>query len=174
VGEDPSCEEEVDFGPRYSRRFQIVVPNSGCSPFCRPGRKPLGAGASCKVKSVASVLRTLVVDDSEVIRKAICKILQSLPEVQVVCEASDGSAAVSLARQHKPDLVLMDISMPGTDGLEVTRLIKQVLPKTKIIILSQHRSGIFGMEAIAAGADGYAEKDARELIAAVRKIQLLE
>jgi DNA-binding NarL/FixJ family response regulator len=122
---------------------------------------------------MASVLRTLVVDDSEVVRRAICNILQSLPELQIICEASDGKAAVSLARQHKPDLVLMDISMPETDGLEATRLIKQELPKTKIFILSQHSSGTFMRDAIAAVADGYAEKDARELIAAVRKIQLL-
>jgi DNA-binding NarL/FixJ family response regulator len=124
-------------------------------------------------KTMAAVLQILVVDDSEAVRKAICKILSALPELQVVCEASDGSEAVSLARQHRPDLVLMDISMPGTNGLEATRLIKHELPKTKIIILSQHRSGIFMREASAAGADGYAAKDARELIAEVRKIQLL-
>jgi len=117
-------------------------------------------------------LRVLVVDDSDVVRRAICKILQAHADIQIVCEASTGRDAVRLAREHHPDLVLMDISMPVVSGFEATRLIKHNSPDIKVIFLTQHRSRSFMKEALAAGAHGFVTKDtaARELIPELRRI----
>jgi two-component system nitrate/nitrite response regulator NarL len=128
---------------------------------------------SAEIKTNRSPLRVLVVDDSEVVRKAIVKLLQSHVDIEVVSEASNGRDAIHLAKELRPDLVLMDISMPVVSGFEATRLIKHDLPETKIIFLTQHRSRSFMKEASAAGADGFVTKDAasRELIPEVRRIQ---
>ena len=117
-------------------------------------------------------LRVLVVDDSDVVRRAICKILQAHADIEVICEASNGRDAIRFAREHQPDLVLMDISMPIVSGFEATRLIKHELTHIKIIFLTQHRSRSFMKEALAAGAQGFVTKDAasRELIPEVRRI----
>lgn len=124
-------------------------------------------------KTVSAPLRVLIVDDSEVVRKAICKRLQSHSDIQVVCEASNGRDAVRFAREHAPELILMDISMPVVSGFEATRLIKHDCSGIKIIFLTQHRSRSFMKEALAAGADGFVTKDAaaRELITEVRRVQ---
>jgi len=117
-------------------------------------------------------LRVLVVDDSEVVRRAICKILQAHDDIEIIREAADGREAIHFAREHRPDLVLMDISMPFVSGFEATRLIKHELPEIKIIFLTQHRSRSFMKEALAAGANGFVTKDAasRDLMSAVRRI----
>lgn len=122
---------------------------------------------------VTASLRVLVVDDSEIVRRAICKILQTCSDLQVICEASNGRDAIRFAKEHQPDLVLMDISMPIVSGFEATRLIKHELPDIKIIFLTQHRSRSFMKEALAAGAQGFVTKDAasRELIPEVRRVQ---
>ena len=121
----------------------------------------------------AAPLRVLVVDDSDIVRRAICKILHTCSDIQVVCEATNGRDAIRLAKEHRPDLILMDISMPIVSGFEATRLIKHALPDTKIIFLTQHRSRSFAKEALAAGAHGFVTKDAasRELIPEVRRVR---
>lgn len=117
-------------------------------------------------------LRVLVVDDSEIVRRAICKILRAHSDIEIICEASNGSDAVRFAKEHNPDLILMDISMPFVSGFEATRLIKHERPHIKIIFLTQHRSRSFMKEALAAGAHGFITKDSasRELIPEVRRI----
>jgi DNA-binding NarL/FixJ family response regulator len=121
----------------------------------------------------ATPLRVLVVDDSDIVRRAICKILQLHSDIDIVCEASNGRDAVRFAKEHNPDLVLMDISMPIVSGFEATRLIKHELPHIKIIFLTQHRSRSFMKEALAAGAHGFVTKDtaSRELIPELRRVQ---
>ena len=117
-------------------------------------------------------LRVLVVDDSDVVRRAICKILQAHGDIEIICEASNGRDAIRFAKEHQPDLVLMDISMPIVSGFEATRVIKHERPDIRIIFLTQHRSRSFMKEALAAGAHGFVTKDAasRELIPEVRRI----
>jgi two-component system nitrate/nitrite response regulator NarL len=123
--------------------------------------------------NVSARLRVLVVDDSEIVRRAICKILHTYPDIEIVCEASNGRDAIRSAKEHLPDLVLMDISMPIVSGFEATRLIKHEFPDMKVIFLTQHRSRSFMKEALAAGAHGFVTKDAasRELIPEVRRVQ---
>ena len=120
----------------------------------------------------ALILRVLVVDDSEIVRRGICQILQTQVDLEVICEASDGADAVRKAREHRPDIVLLDITMPVMNGFEAARRIKHELPSTLILMVSQFDSAPFQREAITAGASGYVVKSnaASELIPALRKL----
>lgn len=120
----------------------------------------------------ALILRVLVVDDSEVVRRGICQILQSQADIEVICEAADGADAVRKAREHSPDVVLLDITMPVMNGFEAARRIKHELPSTLILMVSQFDSAPFAREAVAAGASGYVMKSnaANELIPLLRKL----
>ena len=118
------------------------------------------------------ILRVLVVDDNHVVRGLICKILRSQGDIQIVCEASDGEEAVRQVRDHGPDVVLLDITMPVMNGFDAARCIKHEFPSTLILVVSQSDTAACAREAIAAGASGYVEKSnaSTELIPALRKI----
>jgi DNA-binding NarL/FixJ family response regulator len=118
------------------------------------------------------ILRVLVVDDSDIVRRSICQILQSQLDIEIICEASDGADAVRKAREHRPDIVLLDITMPVMNGFEAARRIKHESPSTLILMVSQFDSAPFQREAIAAGASGYVVKSnaASELIPELRKL----
>jgi DNA-binding NarL/FixJ family response regulator len=119
----------------------------------------------------ALILRVLVVDDSEIVRRGICQILQSQADIEIICEASDGADAVHKVRVHRPDVVLLDITMPVMNGFDAARRIKHEFPSTLILVVSQFDSAPFAMEAIAAGASGYVVKSnaSTELIPMLRK-----
>lgn len=106
-------------------------------------------------------IRVLLVDDHTLFREGLAGILNTQPDFQVVGEASDGLEAVVKARELMPDLILMDIGMPGVDGLEATRRIKQELPATTIVMLTvrDEEEKLFG--AIKNGAQGYLLKSIR-------------
>jgi two-component system, NarL family, response regulator NreC len=106
--------------------------------------------------------RVLVVDDHAVIRKGIQSILGAWPEWQVSGEAANGEEAVQLTKELKPDLVLMDISMPGMGGLEATRAIRRASPDTKVLLLTLHDSLECVETALNAGARGYLLKSDTE------------
>jgi DNA-binding NarL/FixJ family response regulator len=113
------------------------------------------------------------VDDNESVRRGICQVLQSQADIEVICEAVDGVDAVAKAREHLPDVVLLDITMPNMNGLEVAQVLKQEIPSIQIIIVSQHDSRGFKWAALAAGVSGYVVKSnaARDLIPELRRIQ---
>lgn len=100
----------------------------------------------------------LLADDHTLVRAGIRALVERLPDVNVVAEAKDGREALTLARQLRPDLVLMDIAMPGLNGLEATARISKELPGVRVIILSMYASEDYVHEAIAAGAAGYLVK----------------
>jgi DNA-binding NarL/FixJ family response regulator len=117
-------------------------------------------------------LRILVADDHDIMRRGLKQLLTAKPGWQVCAEAKNGREAVALAEQAKPDVVVMDISMPELNGLEAARQIKKVLPKTEIVILTLHFSDQLVHDIVEAGARGYIMKsDAdRDLIAAVEAV----
>ena len=102
----------------------------------------------------------LLADDHTLVREGIRALVEKLPEVKVVAEAKDGREAVRLAKEHKPDLVLMDIAMPGLNGLEATARILKETPSTRVIILSMYANEEYVREAVKAGASGYLVKRA--------------
>ena len=117
-------------------------------------------------------IRVLVVDDQELVRSGFCVILDAAEGITVVGEAANGEAALSAAAAHHPDVVLMDIRMPGMDGLEATRLITQGGPEAgpRVVMLTTFDLDEYVYEALRAGASGFLLKDSprAELIAAVR------
>ena len=116
--------------------------------------------------------RVLLVDDHELAREALCSIFGREPDLQVVGEAADGEEAVVLVRRLRPDLVLMDVRMPGTDGLAATRTIRAEVPATRVLLLTTYDTSEYVLEGLRAGADGYLLKGAskQELLGAIRAI----
>jgi len=100
----------------------------------------------------------LLVDDHEVVRLGLKALLSRHPRFEIIGEASNADEAVSRARVHKPDVVVMDIRLPGKSGIDATREIVSILPETKVIILTSFADDDLLMEAVAAGATGYVLK----------------
>jgi two-component system response regulator NreC len=113
--------------------------------------------------------RILIADDHGVLRAGLRALLSSEPGLEVVGEAADGPQALLQTQQLHPDVVLLDISMPGPDGIEVTRQIKRVAPNTRVLILTVHEDDGLLRAAVRAGASGYIIKRAveAELISAI-------
>jgi DNA-binding NarL/FixJ family response regulator len=105
-------------------------------------------------------LRALVVDDHQVVRAGLCLLLKEIGDIEIVGEACDGKVAVQLARQLHPDFILMDVSLPGLNGLDATRRIRQETPAAKVIILTMHATEAMVLDAIRAGASAYLTKEA--------------
>ncbi|HVA54922.1 MAG TPA: UvrY/SirA/GacA family response regulator transcription factor [Gammaproteobacteria bacterium] len=118
------------------------------------------------------MIRVLLVDDHKLIRTGIRLILEDTPDVRVIGEAVSGETAIALSRELKPDVVLMDVSMPGIGGLEATRKLLTTQPDVKVIVVSVHATEPFPMRLMEAGAQGYLTKDcaAGEIIEAIRKV----
>ncbi len=119
-----------------------------------------------------NTIRVLLADDHSLFRRGVAAALADQPDIQVVGEAADGLQAVSKARELNPHVVLMDISMPGIDGLEATRRIKAELPEVKIVILTIAEEDQNLFEAIKSGAQGYLLKNVepQELVEMLRGV----
>jgi DNA-binding NarL/FixJ family response regulator len=117
-----------------------------------------------------SRLRILLADDHVTVRQGLKMLIESQGDMTVVSEASDGAAAVEQARALRPDVVVMDISMPGMNGLVATRTLKSIQPDSVIVILTRHGDDAYLQELLRAGADGYVLKQsaASELVQAIR------
>jgi two-component system response regulator NreC len=115
-------------------------------------------------------LRILVADDHAIVRQGLTLLIDSQPDMEVVAQAADGKAALERADSVKPDIVVMDISMPGMNGLVATRALKEIQPDAVIVILTRHGDDAYLQELLRAGADGYVLKQsaASELLQAIR------
>ncbi|ABO68420.1 MULTISPECIES: response regulator [Geobacillus] len=114
--------------------------------------------------------RIAIIDDHQLFREGIKRILEFDGDFEVVAEGSDGREALSIVEEHRPDLVLMDINMPDTNGVEATKQLIETYPDTKVVVLSIHDDENYVMRALQTGATGYLlkEMDADTLIEAVR------
>lgn len=117
-------------------------------------------------------IRLILADDHTLVRAGMRTLLQSVPGVLVVAESNNGREVLRLVEQHRPDVVMMDISMPEMNGLEATSRIAHDHPETRVIILSMHESEEYVWQALRAGASGYLLKDAdlSELGLAIHKV----
>jgi DNA-binding NarL/FixJ family response regulator len=117
-------------------------------------------------------LRVLVVDDHDIVRRLVCTLLSQDPTLEIICQSATGEDAVSKAAELRPDLIVLDIGLPGITGIEAARQILQVSPTSKIIFLSQHDSLHMAGEASKAGGHGYVTKTdaASELHTAIQSI----
>jgi DNA-binding NarL/FixJ family response regulator len=119
-----------------------------------------------------SSIRALVVDDFEPFRRFVASVLQELPTVQMICEASDGLEAVQKAEELQPDFIVLDIGLPKLNGLEAARQIRQLSPNSKILFLSQESSADVVQEALGLGAFAYVVKSdaGSELLTSVNAV----
>jgi DNA-binding NarL/FixJ family response regulator len=118
-----------------------------------------------------SPARLLIADDHDLVREGLRAVLSGEEDLEVVGEATDGQEALQMCRSLKPDLVLMDVRMPKSDGLEATRAIKEEMPGVSVVMVTMHENPDYLLEAIRAGAAGYILKDAEgeRLVGAVRR-----
>jgi len=124
------------------------------------------------MSSDGSLLRIVLVDDHVAVRHGLKLVIESQTGMKVVGEASDGADAVEKVRAHAPDVVVMDISMPGMNGLVATRTLRSECPATGVVILTRHGDDAYLQELLRAGAAGYVLKQsaATELIQAIRAV----
>lgn len=117
-------------------------------------------------------IRVLIADDHTIVRSGVRLLLEAESDIEVVGEAIDGEQAVSLTESLLPDVVLIDIAMPGMDGLEATRRIKELWPHVNVLVLTMHRTDDYFFAMLKAGASGYVLKGAQtdELISAIRVV----
>ena len=117
-------------------------------------------------------IKVLLVDDHPVVREGLRTMLATTPDIEVVAEASDGLEAVEKVGEHRPQVVLMDLRMPNSDGLEATRHIKSQLASTSVIVLTVYDNDAYVVDAVRAGASGYLLKDASKdlLIHTIRAV----
>src|SRR6185369_14825931 len=115
----------------------------------------------CVVASMSMTpVRIVLVDDHTLVRAGLRALVETLPGVEVVGEAADGREALKIVAEQVPDVVLMDLAMPGFNGLEATARIAQQSPRTQVIVVSVHGDPESVLDAIDAGASGYLLKDA--------------
>ena len=118
------------------------------------------------------LIKVLIVDDHALVRMGIRRLLEDLPDMQVVADAESGEAALQLVKLHRPDVVLLDMKMPGIDGWEVTSRLKKSNPNIKVIAVTAMRSEPLPGLILQLGAMGYLTKEsgAEEMAAAIRKV----
>ncbi len=120
---------------------------------------------------MSTPITIIIVDDHEVVRRGVRAYLDTLPEFQVIAEAESGQEAIRLVKEHIPDVVLIDLIMPGMDGVESTRRIKAASPRTQVVVLTSYHDDVHIFPALKAGAISYILKDMKmdRLVEAIRK-----
>jgi DNA-binding NarL/FixJ family response regulator len=126
--------------------------------------------AGQRVTTAAPVVRVVVADDQATVRDGLVALLSLLPGVEVVAEAADGSSAIAQVAEHAPDVVLMDVRMPGMDGVAATHQLAQTYPSVAVLVLTSHGDDETVLAALTAGARGFLTKNAgrAEIAQAIR------
>lgn len=121
---------------------------------------------------MARLVTVLLADDHVLLRQALRTLLEFQPDIRVVAEASDGASAIEMTRQHRPDVVLLDISMPNMDGITATQRLREEFPDLGIVMLTMFGEDVQIIRAIRAGANGYLLKssDSTKVIEAIRAV----
>jgi DNA-binding NarL/FixJ family response regulator len=116
--------------------------------------------------------KVVIAEDHTILREGLRALLSASADFEIVGEAEDGRSAIQCVEKVKPDLVLMDLSMPRMNGMEALREIKKLRPETKVLALTVHKAEEYVLAALAAGADGYVLKDAThtELVMAIKSV----
>ena len=119
-------------------------------------------------------MKILICDDHSVVREGLRQILQSLEDVTSIAQANDGKEAFTLLKKEVFDIVLLDISLPDRNGLEILQIIKEKWPATNVLMLSMHSQEMYAMRSLALGASGYITKSTalEELLIAVKKVSM--
>jgi CheY-like chemotaxis protein len=168
---------EIDSAPGRGSRFKLIVPHSAVAtdtdqPPAKQVRISVAVSAQLKGNPAGATrkIRIVLVDDHMVMRQGLAGLLRIEPDFEIVGEASDGESAVGLIRELMPDVVLMDISMPGMDGIQATRIIHDELPDIRFIGLSMFQEGEQQAAMREAGAVNYLTKTgpSEALIQAIR------
>ncbi len=117
-------------------------------------------------------IRILITDDHQLFREGIANLLAASPQIEIVAQAENGQEAIEKAKKLKPDIVIMDLSLPVIGGVEATRILSKELPGTKVLVLSMHADKNYIKEALEAGAFGYLFKDCTydQLIEAINTV----
>lgn len=119
-----------------------------------------------------SKMRLILVDDHAVLRAGLRMLLDSQPDMRVVGEAADGEEALRTCRELRPDVVLMDISLPGLNGIEATKVLRRECPQIRVLVLTMHDDEAYFKQVLQAGSSGYVLKKAAdtELLSAIRAV----
>jgi len=117
-------------------------------------------------------IRIVLADDHQVVREGTRRMLEREPDIEVVGEAADGSEAVRLVQEHRPDVVVLDVRMPGMSGIDATRQIKRAHPETRVLVFTAHDDDRYVFPLLDAGADGYVLKTVgqRDLVKSIRDV----
>ena len=147
--------------------------SSGAQASLSPASSPgLPAPPALPARPVPPPVTVVVADDHPVVRRGVRALLETAPDLRVVGEAADGLEAVALVARLRPGILVVDLMLPGIDGLEVTRRVRQLGPPTRVVVLSMYDDEPYVREALRLGAGGYVLKEAgdAELVAAVRAV----
>lgn len=115
------------------------------------------------------MIQVLIVDDEELVRAGLRRILEDSPDINCVLETSSGEKAIEMCRRHRPDVVLLNINLPGLSGFEITHRLQRASPQARVIVLAQHAKSPFPTRILEAGASAYLTRDcdAAELLDAI-------